>query len=149
MKPAFLILTALLSCGFIVETPETVRERELQHKAWRKQMEQSYDFTALRKFLVQQIKSIGRFEGIDLSKSKTSAQWSLDGGVAQCGNWLFTGDPKKDDFTLTWTYEDIPSQSGGGGTWKIISLRCVKIANDRFEFKSASRTEDEYVVLCP
>jgi hypothetical protein len=149
MKTVSVLFFALLSLGFIIDTPEARRERELQHKAWRHQMGSRYDFPALRKFVAQQIKAIGRVEGIDLSKSTLGARWSLEGGVAQCGDWRFMGDSQKAEFTLSWTYADIPNPTEGGGIWKIISLHCVRKANDRFEFRSASRSEDEYVILSP
>jgi hypothetical protein len=149
MKVACVLLLALLSLGFIVETPEGRREVERQHKTWRKQFKRAYDLTALQAFLVEQVKATGEIEGVDLSKSRLAAQWSLEGGVAQCGDWLFIGKVGDAEFALQWTYADIPHPDHSGGIWKIIQLHCRREAKDRFRQLSVSRSEDEYVILMP
>ena len=149
MKVACIIILSLLSLGFIIETPESRREQERQHAAWRKQFKRAYDLAALRAFLVEQVKATGQIEGVDISKSRIADQWSLDGGVAQCGDWLVLGEVGVADFTFQWTYADIPNSDRSGGLSKSVRLLCRRDAKDRFRFLSASKSEDEYVILIP
>jgi hypothetical protein len=149
MRTTWVLLAALLSFGFIVETPESRKEREQQHQLWRKQFQRAYDLKALHTFLAEQIAATPQIEGVDLSKSRLAARWSLSEGVARCGDWVFVGKVGGGDFVLQWTYSDIPHSDGSGGIWKIVHFHCRRHARDQFRRLSAGKTEDEYVVLLP
>lgn len=153
--PRFLIrlLIVILSCfsfGFHIETPESLRAHEKEVRVWKKQIKKTYDLKALHTFLIDQIKTHPNVDGIDLSKAKVEAQWTIGQGTLSCGNWTFvTPNPKSPEFTIYWAYEDKKHADGYGGISKSVNFVGRRNSKALFELVTATHTEDEYIILSP
>ena len=150
-----MLLIAALSLGFMIDTPESIKQREKDAKryakearVWRKAVSKSYDLDALRKFLDQQIREHPSVDGISLAKAKTESAWVFDSQMLKCGDWSFSSEkPTGSSFTIWWTYEELKSADGSSVLFKTITLNCSRESKDSFTFLSAKREEDEYIIL--
>lgn len=155
MKTAFMLLIAALSFGFLVDTPESIKQREKdakqrakEERAWKKAVNRNYDLDALRSFLDDQIQERSVVEGISLAKAKTEDGWRFDGRALICGDWVFSSEkPGEPTFSLSWKYEELKSADDSSLVIKTITLNCSREAKGRYTFISAKREEDEYVIL--
>jgi len=150
-KLLIFLLLAVTSLGFMVSSPEAIRKQEKEARAFQKKIKKDYDLLALRDFLLAQIGSKKIVDGIDLSNSKTTDKWILDGPFLSCGDWSFylSDGSEKSNFELSWRYESKPGKEGGVID-KTITLKCRRMAKATFLLVSASREEgEEYIILSP
>lgn len=150
MKYLLVILLAAVSLGFMVETPETIKQREKEDRARLKQIKEEYDLKALHRFLEEQLKANPNVKGVDLSRARIARKWTIEGKTLHCGEWtLDPPDPKTSEFTISWTYEDKPNADRNGGIWKSILLICHRKSKNVFILLSVKHSEDEYITLTP
>jgi hypothetical protein len=155
MKTAFMLLIAALSLGFMIDTPESTKQREKDAKrhvkevrAWRKAVSKNYDLDALRTFLDEQIREHPVVEGISLAKAKTERAWVFEGQRLKCGDWSFSSEKSTgSSFTIWWTYEELKSADGSSVVFKTITLNCSRESKKSYTFLSAKREESEYIIL--
>lgn len=153
--PLFLVrlLIVILSCfsfGFVIETPESIREEKLAIHHWHKQVKKRYNLRALHGFLVEQVKVHPSVDSIDLAKSTISKKWKSGGMVLVSGDWIFDlREPTDNTFTLTWTYQHIPNEDNTGGIDRVVRLKCTRTDKNKFFLQAIERTDDEYVILIP
>lgn len=138
-----------LSFGFIIETPETIRQREAEEKKWQVELSASYDFSQLRKFLVREIDARREVDGVVLSKSKIAREWKPAGQALICGDWLFfVASPSAQEFTIRWAYETI-DRKDGTLLQRTVTFYCVRKSNVEFAVDRVARADNELVVLHP
>jgi hypothetical protein len=135
MKAVLLIFVALLTCGFIIETPESRREAARAEKRWKKEVKAKFDFPALRQFLVKTVAETKQFEGIDLTAARLEPKWKFAGSSLTCGDWLFTFGGKDENFEFAYTYAD----------QKFVALKCVREKKDSFRLLQVYK--DEWIIL--
>ena len=141
---------AIVTSGFIVETPETRAEAAKCNAEWRASIAKNYDLPALRLFLISTIKERPIVDNVDLRKATIADAWRLEGASLTCGKWSFNATtPESDDFEIVWMIEDIPDPKNGGGIWKMMTLQCRKHSKRSFDLVEAKYREEEYVTLCP
>ena len=143
MKRLFPILfVALLACGFTL--PETPAEREARAKderAWAENVSGRYDLVALLAFLKQTVAKEKSWQDVNLEKPEIGAEWKFGGLGMASGEWDFSApDPKKDEFTMSFTYH-----TGKGDRWLI--LKCVRTGKSSFRLVGIE--SEEVVVLDP
>ena len=151
MKHLLVILLAAVSLGFMIDTPESIREREKENRAWKKGITKAYDLKALHAFLEAQIRVLAVVDGVDLRHFKIDEQWKFDENYSglTCGNWNFwTKDVKSPEFTLLWNYEE-RKKDDGTVIQKSIELFCQRKSKATFVLDSAKRAEEECVILSP
>jgi hypothetical protein len=135
MKAVFLLLVAVLTCGFIIETPESRREAARTERRWKKDVKAKFDFAALREFLVKTIAETKQFEGIDLTAARLDPQWKFAGSSLTCGDWTFTFGAEDESFQFTYTYAD----------QKFVGLECVREKKNSFRLLQVYK--DEWIIL--
>ena len=138
MKRIVLILiAAVLSCGFLIETPEGQAEQERLHREWAKTAPTRYDFLALTGFIKKTVEEKRSWQGVDLTKPKIGAEWKVGGSMMTSGDWAFIArDLKKSEFTLSFTYENGKRE---------LTMHCVRDGKKSFHVVHIS--SDEVVVL--
>lgn len=137
MKTILLIFVAALSCGFVIETPESRREAAQAEKRWQKDVEAKFDFSALRDFLLKTVAENKGFEDVDLTVPRLDAKWKFAGSSLTCGDWLFAFGGKDENFEFSYTYSNP----------KFIALKCVREKKNSFRLRQIYK--DEWVLLDP
>ena len=135
MKAVFLLLVAVFTCGFIIETPESRREAARAERRWKKDVKAKFDFAALREFLVKTISETKQFEGIDLTATRLDPNWKFSGSSLTCGDWTFTFGGEDENFQFTYTYAD----------QKFIALKCAR--EKKHSFRLLQIYKDEWIIL--
>jgi hypothetical protein len=149
MRALLVILFATLSFGFIVETPETLRQRTLTEKKWHEELSAQFDFSALREFLVREIAVHPQVEGIALAKAKVGEKWEPAGNARICGDWLFWADsPRAKKFKISWTYER-GAEKNGTILERSVTFCCTRKSKGEFVADHIKRSDDELVLLMP
>lgn len=140
MKPLFLFLAALLTCGFVVQTPESRKALEQARQQWHRETASRYDKRALHAFLLDEIAKHPGIEGASLQAIAADAKFrpAKDLFYWKAGQWLFvTKDPAHDLFELRGY---LPEKG-----WLV--LRCKREA--RQQFTLIESLIDSTIVLCP
>ena len=136
---ALILIAAVLSCGFLIDTPAAREEQERLHREWAKIVSTRYDLVALTSFLKKTVKEKKSWKGVDLTKPTIGAWWRMGRSVMTSGDWEFSArDPKKNEFTLSFIYEDGKRE---------LTIQCVREENRSFRVLDIS--SDEVVVLTP
>jgi hypothetical protein len=149
MRALIVTLLSVLSLGFVIETPETIRKRQLEEKKWQTELSSHYDFSALRKFLVREIDSRPQVEGVALSKSKIGREWNPAGTARICGDWLFWADsPSAELFKVSWRYERT-DRKDGTRLERSVTFYCVRKSKMEFAVDRVERSDIELVILLP
>ena len=132
------ILAAILTCGFALpETPAQRKAREKEEHAWAKVVFERYDISALLEFLRQTVSETKSWQGVDLTKPRIEGSWKFAGRGMISGDWSFwMHDPTKDEFTLSFIYDD-------GKRLLVIDCR----RDDKARFRVAELRSDELTVL--
>lgn len=135
MKAVLLIFMALLTCGFVIETPESRRDAVRAGKRWRTEVKAKFDFPALHQFLVKTVAETKQFEGIDLTAARLEPKLKFAGSSLTCGDWLFMFGGKNEIFEFTYTYAD----------QKFVALKCVREKKDSFRLLQVYK--DNWIIL--
>lgn len=135
-RAALLFLAAMLTCGFLVQTPKERREIERRARGWKKEVAARFDLDALTRFLQAAIAAKTSAGGVDLSQSQVGARWEFGGCWMKSGDWTFLADdPKADTFSLQFLHS--------GGT-RLFLWECVREGKTSFR---VLRSRDEEVVV--
>lgn len=140
MKTLFLLLAALLTCGFVVQTPESRKALEQARQQWHRETASRYDKKALHAFLLGEIANHPEIEGASLQAIPADAKFrpTKDLFYWKAGQWLFvTKDPARDLFELRGY---LPKNG-----WVV--LRCKRETRGKFTLVEA--LIDSTVVLSP
>lgn len=149
MRALVITLLSVLSLGFVIETPETVRKRELEEKKWQTELSAHYNFSELRKFLSREINSRIQVDGVVLAKARLEPEWKQVGNVRHCGDWVFLADsPTADRFTIKWVYEWIRRENDTA-LERSVTFYCVRKSKNEFAVDRVERADAELVFLLP
>ena len=119
-----ILLAAVLSCGFLVQTPTEWKEIERRAREWKKTVSARYDLGALTEFLKSTVSERKTWDDVDLTRPKIGTKWKFGGGCMFSGEWSFTTeDPNKDEFTLQFSH---PEKK------RAFALRCVREGKKNF-----------------
>ena len=119
-----ILLSAVLSCGFLVHTPEEQKKIERRVREWKKTVSARYDLDALTEFLKSTVSARKTWEGVDLTRPKIGAKWEFGGCCMNSGEWSFTAeDPSKDEFMLQFSHSEKK---------RAFALRCVRDGKKSF-----------------
>jgi hypothetical protein len=91
-------------CTHVMTPGEVQGELERRERAWRESLLRQYDLDALLAFIRQTITETKSLDGVDLSTAKLNARWSIGGQSMVCGDWYFSADPERNEFTLRTTF---------------------------------------------
>jgi len=149
MKLLILSAFAFLSFGFLVETPESIKEEERQAKAFKQSVAKRFDLHELRRFIESQIKEKLSVDGISLANSKLEDEWIQGGLIFKCGDWIFVSDdPRKPEFKLRWNYQT-DERMNETLLVKSVTFDCHRISRSKFSFTRIYREEEELYILNP
>jgi len=132
MRTILVILSALVCCGFTVDSPELRQKQAKIDKEWKAAVIANYDLPALLAFLSQISSEHKKFEDVELPRAEITDKWVFSHCSMVCGPWTFeTRDPSKGDFQFCYTY-DYP---------KFVEIVCKKDARERFEVLRVEKNE--------
>lgn len=119
-----ILLAAVLSCGFLVQTPAERKEIEHRSREWKKTVSARYDLGALTAFLKSAVSSRKTWDGVDLTRPKIGGKWEFGGCCMNSGEWSFTAeDPYKDEFMLQFSHSEGK---------RAFALRCIRDGKKSF-----------------
>ena len=149
MRALFVTLLSVLSLGFVIETPETIRKRQFEEKKWQTELSGYYDFLELRQFLVREINVRLEVDGVALSNAKIGKEWKPAGNGRICGDWLFwANSPSAQQFRMSWTYER-NERKNGTILERSVTFYCIRKSKVEFAVERVERSDAELVVLMP
>ena len=147
MKKLILVLLAFLSLGFMIETPESIRERERLERTWQRDAKRVVDLGALRSFLAEEIRSRRIVGGVDITTSRLEPKWRKAGMAFQCGDWVFAMPaPQTGRFVVFWNYEEARDEEGSL-IQRSITFECHRSSRKEFVVDKVEKREDEIVIL--
>ncbi len=148
MRYLLVILLAVVSLGYMVNKPETIRQGKKDDQAWAKEINQAYDLKALHHFLCGQIKANPWVDGVDLRRVKITKKSTIAGRKIHSGEWtLNLPDPKNSEFTITWIDKDKSSDNRSAEIWNSITFICQRKTKADFMILSVKRADNIAIVL--
>src|SRR5688572_9483865 len=87
-----ILVMAVLSCGFLVQTPTERKEIERRAREWKKTVSARYDLDALTVFLKSTARDRKAWDGVDLTQPRIGAKWEFGGCCMNSGDRSFTAE---------------------------------------------------------
>ncbi len=143
MKPRSLlaVITLVFLCqGSMAQAADADCQIHCVERKWYQSLWFRYNFGALRKFLITQVKTHPEVDGASLSGLTVGRKWQkVAGGSRACGAWLFwdnRDDPKQFYISCTYATEHPPDAPR---VYKNITFRCERISRSKFKMIEVKR----------